>query len=102
MAAAACGALRNVAGLADNKPKVASAGALEVVVAAMKAHVGVPAVQEAGCGALHNLAGVRGEDRAAVAAVGGLEAVAAALKAHPGVTGVQEAGKRALGVLRPA
>jgi hypothetical protein len=38
---------------------VAAKGGIEAVVAAMRAHVGVAAVQEQGCGALENIASLQ-------------------------------------------
>ena len=42
-------ALANIAFAAENQPKVAAAGGIEAVVAAMKTHAGVVNIQDYGC-----------------------------------------------------
>jgi hypothetical protein len=43
----------------DDQAAVAAQGGIDAVVAAMRAHVGVSAVQEQGCGALWNIASLQ-------------------------------------------
>ena len=90
-----CGALWNIAHLAENQPKVAVAGGIEAVVAAITAHSSIASVQSKGCGALLNIAH-SAENRQKVAAAGGIETVVAAMKAHTSVSAVQSYGCGAL------
>jgi hypothetical protein len=64
---------------AEGQAAVLAAGGAEAVVGALRAHVGVAAVQEWGCRAACNLAG-SAEGKAAVLAVGGATAVVGALR----------------------
>ena len=91
-----CRALANIAAdAADNKKKVADAGGIEAVVAAMNAHTRVADVQKNGCAALGNIA-MLAETKRMVAAAGGIEAVVAAMEAHLNNADVQENGCGAL------
>ena len=79
------------------------AGALEVVVGAMRTHLDAADVQEEACAALTNMcfgidaAGLARLQRAAGA--GALEAVVDAMWAHPQVTAVQEAASGPLSMI---
>ena len=106
MQAEGCGALSNVcfgsdaAGLAREQ-QAAEAGALEVVVAALRAHQQVAAVQKDGCRALINVCG-GGTDAAGLARrrraaqAGGRAVAAAAMQAHPGDSELQWCGQLVL------
>ena len=84
------------------KQRAVVAGAIEVAVAAMRAHPQVEKVQEYACSALHAFcsggAGVRACRRLAAQA-GGRTAVVAAMQAHPDHGGVQRIGQQVLGWL---
>jgi hypothetical protein len=76
---------------AENRTRAGTAGAVEAVAAAMRAHAGSAGVQEAACTALMQLTfkGAENVTRAGTAGVG--EAVAAAMRAHAGSADVQNA-----------
>jgi len=86
-----CRALEILAISSDHTHRVAAAGGIKSVIAAMAAHVTNESVQEAGCAALRNLT-VNSDNQAKAAACGGIEAVVAAMKSHGTHVGVQEAG----------
>ena len=65
--------------------KVAAAGGIKAVVAAMKTHACVADVQLVGCSALRNLS-APGVNEKRVAAAGGIDAVVAAMRAHATAT----------------
>ena len=94
-----CGALMNISVLTENRAKVAEAGNIEAVVAAMEGHPGSASVQENGCGALRNIS-LLAENRAKVAAAGGLSVVEEALQLHRGVSYIQTHGKSLMEVLQ--
>ena len=97
-----CTALRKFAIAAENEPKVAAAGGIEAVVAAMKAHAGVAAVQDNGCWALLNIAWSSAEIQARVVAAGGLMAAEEAMRRHPSDTDIQQAGGKLKAKLQQA
>jgi hypothetical protein len=72
-------------------------GGVAAVVAAMRAHMDVAAVQERGCWVLSKLA-IDDTNCTLIgsSAVGGVAAVVAAMRAHMGVAAVQQAGCKAL------
>eukprot|EP01116_Phalansterium_solitarium_P021126 TRINITY_DN6465_c0_g2_i1.p1 TRINITY_DN6465_c0_g2~~TRINITY_DN6465_c0_g2_i1.p1 ORF type:complete len:891 (+),score=109.72 TRINITY_DN6465_c0_g2_i1:269-2674(+) len=78
----------------EARHKVAGAGGIEAVVAAMKAHRDSPDVQQAACGAL--AAAYSDDFRATISEAGGMDAIITALNAHRGCAAVQEAACRAL------
>ena len=89
-----CGGTDNAA--PAKRQRAADAGALEAVVAAMKAHRQTELVQQVGCGALANIcygtdSGVSARVQRALDA-GALEAAVAAMKAQPRAEAVQEKG----------
>ena len=86
-----CRALEILAISSDHTHKVAAAGGIKAVIAAMNAHRANESVQEAGCAALRNVT-VNSDNQAKAAASGGIEAVVAAMNAHGSHVGVQEAG----------
>ena len=77
----------------------AVAGGVEAVVAAMRSHGGVAGVQEAGCGALHNLAVGDAGCLQAIAVAGGIELATAAKQAFAGHAKVQQYSGLLLGLL---
>jgi hypothetical protein len=82
----------------------AEAGAIEAVVAAMRAHPQVANVQRDACNALLCVCGggfsaAARAHRQRVAQAGGRTAVAAAMQTHPGDTDVQHLGQRMLNAL---
>jgi hypothetical protein len=85
-----------------NQTTTVAAGGIEVVVAALKAHLGAEAVQNYGCWALKCLvfsgdrAHVVPANQTAAVAAGGIEVVVAALHAHPDSESVQLHGCLAL------
>ena len=92
-----CGALQHLAfNNAANQAAIASAGGIEVVVAAMGAHASDAAVEQNGCSALQYLASNNAANQAAIAAAGGIEAVVAAMGAHAVNEMVQRHGCGAL------
>ena len=99
-----CSSLRNLCcgGDAALRQRLAAAGAIEAVVAALQGHPQVALVQEHGCGALHAFcsggAGVRACRRLAAQA-GARTAVGAAMQAHPAHGEVQRIGQLVLGLL---
>jgi len=82
-----------------NQTAVAAVGGIEAVVAALRAHPSVEAVQRSGCLALSSLVDGHAANQTAVAAVGGIETVLAALRTHPSVEAVQIGGFLALSSL---
>jgi hypothetical protein len=78
-----------------NKVKAGGCGAIEAVVAALRAHPSSAAVQENGCTALRNLA-ANDANKVKAGGCGAIEAVVAALRAHPSSAAVQENGCTAL------
>ena len=99
-----CSSLRNLCcgGDAALRQRLAAAGAIEAVVAALQGHPQVALVQQEGCGALHAFcsggAGVRACRRLAAQA-GARTAVGAAMQAHPAHGEVQRIGQLVLGLL---
>ena len=93
------GALRNMACNADNKVKAGSAGAIEAVVAAMRAHASNAGVQEQGCRALINLTN-NDANQVKAGSAGAIDAVVAAMRAHASSASVQEQGKIVLDRLK--
>ena len=98
----ACKRLRILCAPVGSEQAAAEAGAIEAVVAAMRAHPQEEGVQENGCCALADMC--CGDDAAAAvarrqraAAAGAIEEVVAALRAHPQEEGVQENGCLVLG-----
>ena len=97
----ACKRLEVLGRLGGGAQAAGDAGALEAVVAAMRAHSDVADVQVAGCIALcavsngDDAAGLARKQRAVEA--GAIEEVVAALRVHPQVALVQETGCGALG-----
>ena len=75
--------------------KAGGAGAIEAVVAALRAHGANAAVQEQGCRALVNLCS-NADNRVKAGGAGAIEAVVAALRAHGANAAVQEFGCLAL------
>ena len=89
-------ALKNLAiGNATSTTLIGSSGGVAAVVAAMRTHADVVAVQEQGCHALHNLA-ISDDISTLIGSSGGVAAVVAAMRAHADVAAVQEAGCMAL------
>jgi hypothetical protein len=99
----ACRAVGNVcrgvdaAGRARSQ-RAADAGAIEAVVAAMRAHPQVEGVQEYGCFALFNVCRGDGEEEALArwrraSQAGGRAAAAAAMQAYPRNTEAQRLGQ---------
>jgi tryptophan synthase beta subunit len=74
---------------AENKTRAGTAGAVEAMAAAMRAHMGSAGVQEAACSALRNLTLKDAENRTRAGTAGVVEAVAAAMRAHAGSADVQ-------------
>ena len=96
-----CRALANLAfNNADNQKAIASAGGVEAVVAALRAHGGAHAgVAQHGCWALKNLA-IDDDIALAIGSAGGVEAIVPALRAHgEGNAEVAENGCTALAYL---
>ena len=91
--------LRNVCRPDDNRVKVGSAGAVEAVIAAMRAHASNAGVQEPGCGALRSMT-VNADNQVKAGRAGAVEAVVAAMRAHASNAGVQEHGGVVLGRLK--
>ena len=85
----ACWALSNLAINDGNKVKIAGAGDIEAVVAAMEAHKASVFVQQQTCWALRYLA-VNDCNRVKIAEAGGIEAVVSAMKEHKTIVLVQE------------
>ena len=82
--------------------RAGGAGAIEAVAAALRAFPLNAAVQEAGCGALANIAWSRGELQARARSAGALGLCEAALRAFPEHRGVQKYAKLSVGKLTPA
>ncbi len=93
---AACKALVTLCLKLDNLPKAGGAGAVEAVVAALRAHSANAAVQEQGCWALRNICCNNADNQAKAGGAGAVEAVVAALRTHSANAAVQEQGCRAL------
>lgn len=74
-----------------HRAEACRAGAIEVVVDSMRAHPSDQAVQEAGCGALMQLAHDP-TSRVRAGEAGGIEAAVAALRANPTHSSIQAAG----------
>ena len=91
-------ALRNAAAPRAAKAAAASAGALRLVPAALRAYLGDAAVQRAGLGALWSLAAPPSHKSLLIAA-GSLELVLSSLRSHAGDAAVQELGIAALASL---
>jgi hypothetical protein len=81
----ACAALRSLASNDGNKLKIAEAGGIEAVVAAMEAHTTSDSVQEHGYWALWYLA-QQGSLRQRIKAAGGVECVKHAVNASNAAT----------------
>jgi hypothetical protein len=77
----------------DNKIRAGSAGAVECVVAAMRAHAGNAGLQNCGCAALNNMTFDNAENRIKAGSAGAVECVVAAMRAHAGYGDVQEVGR---------
>ena len=78
-----CRALESLAfGNADNRAKIAAAGGIADVLAAMRAHRSHAWVQFQGCQALWKLANGNADNKGKIAAAGGIEDVQAAMRAH--------------------
>ena len=77
------------------RAKVAAAGGIKAVMAAMNAHLGDVGVQKNGRGALFNIAA---ENRAKVENAGGQSAAEEAMRRHPSDEGVQMRAKALLGL----
>ena len=80
----------------------ATAGAVEAVVAALRAHVFSTEVQEQGCTALTKLTFKSSENRAKAVAVGAVEVVGAAMRVHSSSAAIQEQAWFLLGSLAEA
>ena len=85
------GALRE-----ERRARAGAAGAVEAVVAVMRAHAEAVGVQENGCEALRNMAADNPENRARSRVAGAVEAVVAAMRAHKFYVLLQENGFGAL------
>jgi hypothetical protein len=81
---------RNLAASAEGKAALLAAGGAEAVVGAMRAHVGVAAVQDQGIMALYNMTVFTDEGKAALRAAGGHEAAKNAARNHPSNASIQE------------
>eukprot|EP01116_Phalansterium_solitarium_P023314 TRINITY_DN809_c2_g1_i1.p1 TRINITY_DN809_c2_g1~~TRINITY_DN809_c2_g1_i1.p1 ORF type:complete len:257 (-),score=14.09 TRINITY_DN809_c2_g1_i1:235-1005(-) len=81
--------LRDVAHSAGNEAKVAQAGGIEAIVAAMDTHRESIEVQCSACCALANIA-YEDENKAKVALAGGIEAIVEAMNVHLDSASVQE------------
>ena len=81
--------------LPRNKALAAQAGAVDAVLALLRAAPEAPELQQHGLGALWALAG-NAQNKVRIASDGGLELAVAALRAHAAHAGVQEAGLGAL------
>eukprot|EP00232_Nephroselmis_pyriformis_P029495 CAMPEP_0182853632 /NCGR_PEP_ID=MMETSP0034_2-20130328/803_1 /TAXON_ID=156128 /ORGANISM="Nephroselmis pyriformis, Strain CCMP717" /LENGTH=286 /DNA_ID=CAMNT_0024984411 /DNA_START=92 /DNA_END=949 /DNA_ORIENTATION=- len=93
----ACRALANLARDSPaNRACAAEAGAVEAVVAAMRAHGGSADVQEWACSALLCISFGISANRVRAAEAGAVEAVVAAMRAHGGSTQVQKRACHAL------
>lgn len=80
----------------------ATAGAVEAVVASLRAHVFSTEVQEAGCTALTKLTFKSSENRAKAVAVGAVEVVGATMRVHANNPSIQEQAWFLLGSLAEA
>ena len=104
-----CWALFNVCAGEDaaalaRSQRAAEAGAIEAVVAALRAHPRVASVQQYGCLALFDVCAGGDEEEALArwrraSQAGGRAATAAAMRAHPRNTEVQRFGQRLLAQL---
>jgi hypothetical protein len=74
-----------------NRTRAGTAGAVEAVAAAMRAHAGSAGVQEEALSALRNLTANHAANKTRAVTAGAVEAVAAAMQAHAGSASVQEA-----------
>jgi len=81
---------------AENKTRAGTAGAIEAVTTAMRAHAGSTSVQEAACMALRTLTINNEGNRTRAGTAGAIEAVAVAMRAHAESAGVQQAACWAL------
>ena len=90
-------ALESIVGGDDEAKRVAAgeAGAIEAVVAAMRAHGSNAEVQKQGCWALENMA-CDAENKVKAGSAGAIEVVVAAMRAHASNAGVQQRGCGAL------
>ena len=80
----------------DLQALIAREDGIEAVLAAMRAHPKISAVQEAACAALSNLAHYNSSNQVRIAAEGGIERMVEAMKVHPEVGALQEHGCAAL------
>ena len=105
-----CAALNTVcfgfdAASVARKGRAASAGAVEAVVGAPRAHAGAARLQEQACRALNSVCSGADEwasARCERAAAGAIEAVVGAMSAHADAAGVQEQGAARCGACAPA
>ena len=96
----ACRVVANaVIGIGTLNDEVVEAGACEVIVAAMTAHLSNADVSQQGCRAMNNTAGGTGgadKRRDQLVAAGACEVIVAAMKAHPSNVDVAQWGCRAI------
>ena len=96
----ACAALADLSNDEGDAVKAGDAGAIEAVVAAMKAYPASADVQECACWALGNMAdGAANNAVIKACAPAAIEAVMAAMTAHPGSEKLQKQARLALDIL---
>ena len=80
----------------DNRIKAGSAGAVECVVASMRAHAGNADVQGSGCCALGNMIFDNADNRIKAGSAGAVECVVTAMRVHSGDADVSKYGRDVL------
>jgi hypothetical protein len=96
-----CHLLENLAAVdeGDNRLQAGAAGAIDIVVLAMRVHLADAVLQNAGCQALACIIANTAENRVIGGAAGAISAALAAMRAHAADAGVQEHGCFALAAL---
>mmetsp|Transcript_7081 Transcript_7081/g.18164 ORF Transcript_7081/g.18164 Transcript_7081/m.18164 type:complete len:901 (-) Transcript_7081:3417-6119(-) len=89
-------ALANLAGTAFGRTHIAKMHGIEALVAAMRAHTAVKAMQECAVAALSNLSASHAENQVKIAEKGGIEVLISAMREHRQKPLVQQYGATAL------